>query len=96
MGQYRKRPVVIDAVQIKSIQGKFLNLAEEPPGWIDEAAMRPAHKLGCIRVTDGYVRVSSPSGVISGGPGDWICRQDDSDIYIIKEEIFAGLYEAVE
>lgn len=96
MGQYRKRPVVIDAVQIKGVEGHALRLDELPPEWLIEARDRPSARLGAVKIVDGYVWVRSPSGVISGGPGDWICRQDESDIYIIKEETFAGLYEAIE
>ena len=80
--KYRKKPVVIDAVQYLPSE----NWAEVQ----NFACMRSqpeAPAVLCIETLEGVMTVS---------PGDWIIRGVKGEFYPCKPDIFEATYEAVE
>lgn len=86
--KYRKKPVVIEAVQ----WFKDGDHPEVAPVFIHgpgDEHWRPTipTELGCIKTLEGEMRVS---------PGDWIITGVAGEHYPCKSEIFDATYERVE
>jgi hypothetical protein len=105
MGQYRKKPVVIDAVQLRWETWNEMcdhagvgQLADGKPegGWAvpgNEAATIASEQL-----TDDHVLaliIPTLEGVMIGIENDWIIRGVQGEFYPCKPAIFAETYEAV-
>ena len=83
MGKFRKKPVVIEAVQFRS--------GEELHDLSNEVI------TGRVRYTeDGTVLISTLEGTMEARDGDWIIRGVADELYPCKPDIFAQTYEAVE
>ena len=91
MARFRKRPVVVEAEQIR------LNLMYNPyaPGAannpFDACVMRKPswwkRAVPMIKTLEGWLTVS---------PGDWIIKGVKGELYPCKPDIFAATYEQVE
>ncbi len=83
--KYRKKPVVIDAVQFDPHQRPW------PDGvkpWPDEHGIQPRDaSWGYIQTLEGRMHVLA---------GDWIIRGIVGELYSCKADIFAKTYEPVE
>lgn len=77
MGQYRKKPVVIEAWQIGS--------DEDKPSWLvnDPNVTYNGH----------YYEIKTLEGTMHGSDGDWLIRGVSDEIYPCKPDIFAKTYE---
>lgn len=85
MPKYRKKPVVIEAIQwlpspvcFASIEG--LN-ADSPRD---------------IEWEDGTLYIETLEGRMAATPGDWIIKGVKGELYPCKPDIFEATYEAVE
>jgi hypothetical protein len=83
MAKYRKKPVVIDAVQWdgKNLDD-VLELADQVPAQL-ELPEEGDHLL--IRTLEGIMRAE---------PNDWIIRGVKGELYPCKPDIFAATYDA--
>ena len=82
MGKYRKKPVVIEAVQYR---------AGEQDGMFATDVI-----AGRVRYPeDGTMLIRTLEGVMSAQPGDWIIRGLKGELYPVKDEIFRMTYEEV-
>ncbi|MFD2248884.1 hypothetical protein FHS82_000993 [Pseudochelatococcus lubricantis] len=82
MPKFRKKPVVIEAVQLRP---------GEEPYELSQAVVN-----GVVRYTeDGSVLIKTLEGVMSASPGDWIIRGVNGELYPCKPDIFEKTYEAV-
>jgi hypothetical protein len=86
--KYRKKPVVIDAMQLPPIGEpaseeliEFLHLAGDGVIFSDY---------------DGGVAITTLEGTMRGDPGDWIIRGVKGELYPCKPDIFAATYEPAE
>ncbi len=83
MPSFRKKPVVIEAVQYDpdaadSGDSMFAHLST-CPGW---------------RVIDGpFIVIPTLEGDMTAAPGDWIIRGVAGEFYPCKPDIFAATYE---
>lgn len=86
MPEYRKRPVVIEAMQWDG----SLASAQAVVEWGQHQL------LGCTELPGGLVRlqVTTLEGVLLASPGDWIIRGVQGEFYPCKPDIFAATYEA--
>lgn len=84
MGRYRKKPVVIEAVQFRG----DLSSGHEVWSWSDR---NPA-----ITVHDGHLIITTLEGDHRADPGDWIIRGVHGELYPCKPDIFEKTYEPVE
>ena len=81
--RYRKRPVVIEAVQFKD--GKFVGTA---PLWMGAAA------LDGVICRDGQsLFIETLGGRMEAKSGDWIIRGVQGELYPCKPVIFEATYE---
>jgi hypothetical protein len=86
MGQYRKKPVVIDAFRWTEGPEQI-----EDPEWIIEAI-----KAGTMWTEAPYRYIRTMEGTIRVSPGDWILKGIAGEIYPCKDAIFRQTYELVE
>ena len=82
MAKYRKRPVVIEAVQHRA--------GEQPYEFAKDVA---AGKMRYCE--DDTVLIATLEGDMIGRPGDWIIRGVNGELYPCKPDIFAKTYEEV-
>ena len=85
--RYRKRPVVVEAMQI---DGSY-DSAREATSWI--AAQGGTAVIVSHHVTESAVSIHTLEGVMRADPGDWIIRGVQGEFYPCKPDIFAGTYE---
>jgi hypothetical protein len=79
---YRKKPVIIKAVQFTGRNG--LVIREWAKGSIPPDEMHPGDK---------YILISTPEGVMVANIGDWIIEGIKGEFYPCKPDIFAAIYE---
>lgn len=95
--KFRKKPVVIEAVRFGLQEyGDNPLTFEHVPAWlaqaIDEGAIQPV-----FRGEDyWYLTVKTLEGPMTAGPGDWIIRGVEGELYPCKASVFDKTYEAVE
>lgn len=93
--QYRKKPVIVDAVQLDNVNVPFV------VRWIgeDKAKMNlesdEAWKLGKAPPIFG-VTICTLEGDMKAMPGDFIIKGVHGEFYPCKPDIFEKTYEAVE
>lgn len=103
MAKYRKRPVVVEAFQYRSIPGQA-NFAE----WPEWAKAMLKHNVdGLVVARDNpaartieafpdYLEVRTLEGVMRANDGDWVIRGVRGEIYPCKPDIFEATYEPAE
>jgi hypothetical protein len=83
--KFRKKPVVIEAVQWTG--GNFMVLNE----WANQDHLNIERDI--LRDT---LAIRTMEGVMVANVGDWIIRGVKGEFYPCKPDIFAATYEAVE
>lgn len=84
--RFRKKPVVIEAVQFEA--GMAF------PGWLSDAQTAgtlrtyPRERRGAL-----YVTIATLEGVMKADEGDWIIRGVKGELYPCKPDIFEATYE---
>lgn len=81
MGKYRKKPVVIEAVQVPAVGSRdadFMNFLTGRPVEID---------------AKGVISIETLEGTMIANEGDWIIRGVKGEIYPCKPDIFEATYE---
>lgn len=93
MPTFRKKPVVIEAVQIS----KRMDILS-PDWWAD--AIREnrvvTHGFGKFTRDEPWAEIHTLEGVMRADKGDWIIRGVKGEIYPCKPDIFAATYEAAD
>lgn len=91
MPQYRKKPVVIEAVRAGDVLASPIDDWSDLPCWLHEAWI-----AGVVSFSPGRVTIETLEGrVLTGGEDDMIIRGVEGELYPCKGEIFAATYEAV-
>ena len=89
MAKYRKKPVVIEAVQWDGTTKSAEHVAE----FMGRAT-------GCLVDGQQYIVIATledgPDAKHYASPGDWIIRGVKGEFYPCKPDIFAATYEAVD
>lgn len=100
MPKFRKKPVVIEAVQITA--AKFNGVDWDGPPFVDPPQwLLTAINAGVVKAvkTDmdypGW-EIATLEGAMRAGPGDWIIRGVKGELYPCKPDIFAATYDRVE
>lgn len=101
MARYRKKPVIIEAVQVAAAvyNGKTWNgspfKCDVLPQWLQEAftngtiAVHPSDRDYAL------LAVKAREGTMLAEPGDWIIRGVKGELYPCKADIFEATYEPV-
>ena len=84
MAKYRKKPVVIEAVQITSLT---FDAPHPNPEHIVGVEYDPVLRCAWIKTLEGTMRAEE---------GDWIIRGVKCELYPCKPDIFTATYEPVE
>ena len=85
MTKYRKKPVIIDAIQWDGTQKGIENIVDEFP---DMCVFPP--------ITPGLFFIRTLEGNHMATKGDWIIKGVAGEYYPCKPDIFEQTYEAVE
>jgi hypothetical protein len=90
MPQYRKKPVVIEAVRCADVLDAMANDWQALPKWVAEA-----YEKGEIRAitSRGFV-VETPEGLLSAVSTDMLIQGIKGELYPCKPDIFAATYDA--
>lgn len=90
MPKFRKRPVVIEAVQ-------YAESGDKPLAAVMEFTKELGEKRRVVMRNDEPVSllIQTLEGWMTASPGDWIIRGVAGEYYPCKPDIFAKTYEAV-
>jgi hypothetical protein len=96
--RFRKKPVEIEAVQIRATTFNGADFASpafsENPGWLDKALIE---EVISPKPVDGHIgsmwNIKTLEGVMTAGPGDWVIRGVEGELYFCKDSIFQKTYE---
>lgn len=88
MPKFRKKPVVIEAVQWNGKNmdevNEFIGVAKNPS--------KSKHAYG----GDGKIYIKTLEGVMEASKGDWIIKGISKELYPCKPDIFEKTYEPAE
>jgi hypothetical protein len=91
MAKFRKKPVVIDAVQISQ---RFMW-----PDWFHQAVTENriiTHGIGKFGEGPVFCEIATLEGTMRADDGDWIIRGIKGEVYPCKPDIFAATYDPEE
>ncbi len=90
MPKFRKKPVVIEAIQYTGNNG--LELHKWTKGVVIQSpVLEPTES----NPTGSYVQVITLEGIMTGVVGDWIIQGVSGEFYPCKPDIFEATYEPV-
>lgn len=95
MAQYRKRPVIIEAIrwtgdnlqEVIGFTGKHPRWSEWFQSWEEYEAR--------VKADGGIFKIITLEGTMEASPGDWIIRGVKGEHYPRKPDIFEATYEPV-
>jgi len=82
MAKYRKKPVVIEAIQWD--------------GNLETLSIFPKEDIENVKLRDGYLYIQTLEGEMKANVGDYIIRGVKGEYYPCKPDIFEATYEIVE
>lgn len=91
--KFRKKPVVIEAVQIEK------GMLQDAPMWLQAALSKGSVSLSGINpITrdEPIALIDTLEGTMTGNKSDWIIRGVAGELYPCKPDIFEATYESVE
>lgn len=92
MSRFRKKPVVIEAIQYTGEPMAVLSFATEGEfNDTERFGFKPSPD-----VQERRLMITTLEGVMEAKPGDWITRGVKGEYYPCKPDIFAATYEPVE
>lgn len=96
MPKFKKKPVVIDAIQYKGIENladvlAFTGKDRRFDEWFPSFDAYRAH----VEADRQVFKVFTLEGTMEANPGDWIIRGVMGEYYPCKPDIFAATYEPV-
>ena len=89
MAKFRKKTVVIEAVQYTGSLGNVLDFATESE--CARLVFSPAERTEDRRLT-----ICTLEGNMQASPGDWLIRGVNGELYPCKPDIFEKTYEPAE
>ena len=102
MPKFRKKPVVIEAVQVTSANYNGETFDGYPfdggcPVWLATAIENETLIVSDKEVTDYAIwEIHTLEGVMFANPDDWIIQGVEGELYPCKPDIFDKTYEQVE
>lgn len=90
--KFRKKPVVIEAVQVVSREERYKPNLERPL-WLADA-INSKQVVWCMSADDGYF-IETLEGTMKARIGDWIIKGVNGELYPCKPDIFEKTYEKV-
>ena len=96
--KYRKKPVVVDAIQLKKTQISIREILEMMGQEVITKCDVASYKFYeyCNVIFDkGYMEIETLEGVMRANIGDYIIKGVNGEFYPCKPDIFEKTYEAV-
>ena len=96
--KYRKKPVVVDAIQLKKTQISIRAILEMMGQEVITKYDRASYKFYeyCNMIFDkGYMEIRTLEGVMKASIGDYIIKGVNGEFYPCKPDIFEKTYEKV-
>ena len=90
MSQFRKKPVVIEAIQYNGNNGNELRIFSNNAVY-ESPICEPSED----NPTGSYVQIKTLEGIMIGNVNDWIVRGVNGEFYPCKPDIFEKTYEPV-
>lgn len=94
--KYRKKPVVIDAIQWPGEMEEGDLRIKEVENWCIEMGANPDNLM---MMDDGTVLIATLEGEMTANPGDWIIKEPfptrGREFYPCKPDIFEQTYDKV-
>lgn len=92
MAKFRKKPVVIEAIQWtgSNIVDVMKFMAPQEPVHVNSLSLQK------FTNADDIVGIQTIEGLMIAGKGDWIIRGVKEELYPCKPDIFVATYEAVD
>jgi hypothetical protein len=90
MARFRKKPVVIEAVQVSAMLASIGARHTSWPAWANAA-----FEDRVLHVGDRTMLIKTLEGEMIGDHADWVIRGVKGELYPCKPDIFAATYEAV-
>jgi hypothetical protein len=87
MGRYRKKPVVIEAIQMPSETWPFVARADRM------GEIETMMKGVTARWIGPSLAIKTLEGTMTASPGDWIIKGVSGEFYPCKPDIFEATYE---
>lgn len=98
--KYRKKPVVVEAVQLKAETGSRDVLDENCRSQAEIAGWMMSHGFWGFKVhgdkSPFSIAIETLEGIMIAEPGDYIIRGVQGEFYPRKPEIFEATYEVAE
>lgn len=88
MAFYRKKPVVVEAVRIRDLMRMRHEDQSAVPTWVTAG-----YDSGVLHFADDFLQVTTMEGVMQGRRDDWLVKGTKGELYPVKPEIFAEIYE---
>lgn len=96
MPQFRKKPVVIEAIQLSvGPSNGNTNDAHEERVWAF-IGWAKKHQFDNWTTPDEGIDIQTLEGVMHASPGDWIIKGVQGEFYPCKPDIFEATYDAVD
>ena len=101
VAKYRKKPVVIEAVQFAAAvyDGKTWNgspfKCDVVPQWLEDAFSNGTVSVHPSDRDYALLAIKAPEGTMIAEPADWIVRGVKGELYPCKPDIFEATYEPV-
>ncbi len=94
MTQYRKKPVVIDAMQLP-LGGRDADVTHQADimAWMNNGGLVAGED---ITIDEFGWHIVTPEGTMQANWGDWIIKGIQGEFYPCKPDIFDKTYELVE
>lgn len=93
MAKYRKKPVVIEAVQFTREMAERCLIDKEPAPF--RLTVSGQFNAGQRKVHSAYIYIKTMEGVMRADIGDYIIRGVKGELYPCKPDIFEATYEPV-
>ena len=88
--RFRKKPVVIEAVEVNAALKAASNAWKDLPIWLSAA-----YEKGEVVFGADAIHIKTLEGDMRGDKGDWIIQGVKGELYPCKPEIFEATYEIV-
>lgn len=95
MPKYRKKPVMVEAVQFLGT-GRPPEIDGPEPAWYEAARTMDRGERGAITYHAGTLRICTLEGEMVAQPGDWIIQGVAGEIYPCNDAIFQATYQRVD
>jgi hypothetical protein len=96
MTRYLKIPLLVSAVQVRSIDQQNVEFDGGGPDteWLDMALSKNVGDAGGLWVVKNGLRIGTAEGILRVNVGDYIVRGTKGEIYPVRRDIFEDTYRS--